>query len=83
MKLYRIRNTVTGKFYRHRYSQYRGGDWVEEKDATVWTKAGGAAGALGAVREKARAQRKKDTFALEIGVVDPATLVWIVKEHGK
>jgi hypothetical protein len=72
MKLYRLKDTATGKFYRHRFSQYRGGDWVDEEQATVWTKAGGASGALGAVREKA----KSDTFVLEIAIVDPLHLEW-------
>jgi len=65
MKLYRIKNTDTGKFYRHRYSQFRGGDWVDEKDATIWTKSGGANGALGALREKARREHKAATFTIE------------------
>jgi hypothetical protein len=50
MKLYRIRNTVTGKFYRHRYGQFRGGDWVDTDKATIWTKPGGVNGANGSIR---------------------------------
>lgn len=72
MKLYRIKDTATGKFYRHKYSQFRGGDWVDEKDATIWTKPGGASGALGAVREKFR-QRKP---VIETATIDPEQLVW-------
>lgn len=76
MKLYRIRNTATGQYYRHRYSQFRGGDWVDERDATIWTKPGGASSALGALREKARNGRRAATFIVEIAVVDPGLLQW-------
>lgn len=67
MKLYRIKDTATGLYYRHRYSQFRGGDWVGEDRATIWTKPGGASGALGAVREKAKG--KPDTFKIETATV--------------
>ncbi|MEN6367602.1 MAG: hypothetical protein ABFC88_12365 [Thermoguttaceae bacterium] len=81
--LYRIKDESAGKYYRHKYSQYRGGDWVDEDQATTWTKPGGAAGALGAVREKAKNQRKKDTFTVEIAKVESAELIWIRKLPGK
>lgn len=67
MKLYRIKDTATGKFYRHRYHQYRGGDWVDADLATIWTKPGGASGALGAVREKWK--RKSADFKIETAIV--------------
>lgn len=76
MTLYRIRNTATGQYYRHKYSQFRGGDWVDERDATVWTKPGGVNGAMGAVREKARSQKRAATFVIEIATVDPGLLQW-------
>lgn len=76
MKLYRVRDTKTGLYYRHRYSQFRGGDWVEEKLATIWTKPGGASGTLGAVREKAKQQRKAATFVTETATIDPTQLEW-------
>lgn len=72
MKLYRIKDETTGKFYRHKYSQFRGGDWVNAKDATIWTKPGGANGALGAVREKC----KKGCFVIESAVIAPSQLNW-------
>jgi hypothetical protein len=72
MKLYRIRDTATGLFYRHKYSQFRGGDWVDESLATIWTKPGGASGALGAVREKFR----KAKPVIETVTIDPAQLDW-------
>ena len=67
MKLYRIRDKATDTFYRHRYGQYQGGDWVAEDKATVWTKPGGANGAIGALREK----MPHDTFVVEIATIDP------------
>jgi hypothetical protein len=76
MKLYRIRNTATGQYYRHKYSQFRGGDWVDERDATIWTKPGGVSGALGALREKARNGRQAATFVVETAVVNPDLLQW-------
>lgn len=72
MKLYRIKDTATGKFYRHKYSQYRGGDWVDESLATIWTKPGGANGALGAVREKHR----RKSFVIETATIDASKLEW-------
>ncbi len=45
INLYRIKNLRTGKYYRHKYSQFRGGDWVDVDQATVWTKPGGVNGA--------------------------------------
>lgn len=74
MKLYRIKDTATGKYYRHRIGQFHGGDWVDEKDATVWTKPGGASGALGAVREKWK--RRRADFKTEIAIIDPSLLEW-------
>ena len=47
INLYRIKNLRTGKYYRHKYSQFRGGDWVDVDQATVWTKPGGVNGAIG------------------------------------
>ena len=73
MKLYRIKNTITGKYYRHRYGQFRGGDWVDAIRATIWTKPGGANGALGAVREKAKSQ---DDFVVETAIIDPEQIKW-------
>jgi hypothetical protein len=77
MKLYRIKDTATGLYYRHKYDQFRGGDWVEAKLATVWTKPGGANGALGAVREKARCLKQSCTFRIETASIDPWQLRWL------
>ena len=73
MKLYRIKNTATGHFYRHKYSQFRGGDWVDAKDATIWTKVGGVNGAIGAVKEKAK---NPNTFIVETAAIDPEKIKW-------
>jgi hypothetical protein len=75
MTLYRIKDKATGKFYRHRYSQFRGGDWVDAENATIRTKPGGANGALGAVREKWK--RKKDDFVVEGATIHPGNLIWL------
>jgi hypothetical protein len=74
LKLYRLKDLATGKFYRHRYSQFRGGDWVDEKDATVWTKPGGAGGALGAVREKTKSYPGR--FVVQTATINPDQLDW-------
>jgi hypothetical protein len=66
MKLYRIKDTATGKFYRHRYSQYRGGDWVDENEATIWTKPGGVNGAIGMLRER----HKRNSFVIQTATID-------------
>jgi len=75
MKLYRIRDAITNLFYRHRYGQFHGGDWVEEPLATIWTKPGGVNGAIGAVREKFR----KAKPVVEKAEINPKHLEWI---HG-
>lgn len=74
MKLYRLKDTVNNKFYRHRYSQYRGGDWVDAKSATIWTKPGGVNGALGAVHEKW--PHEADNFVIETVTIDSVLLNW-------
>jgi len=72
MRLYRVKDTRTGKFYRHKYSQFKGGDWVDQDSATIWTKPGGANGAVGSVRERAR----EDHFVIEVAYLDPKMLNW-------
>ena len=74
MLLYRIRDVSTGLYYRHRYSQFRGGDWVEEKVATIWTKPGGVNGALGAVRKKFRSAKP----VVEKATINPKHLEWLI-----
>ncbi len=74
VKLYRLKDIANDKFYRHRYSQFRGGDWVDAESATIWTKPGGASGALGAVREKW--PHEAANFVVETAIIDPANLEW-------
>lgn len=72
MKLYRIRNRW-GKYYRHKYSQFRGGDWVDAEQATIWTKPGGVNVALGSLSE---GRKNHPDFTVEIAVIDPTQVNW-------
>jgi hypothetical protein len=73
MKLYRIKNNRTGKYYRHKYSQFRGGDWVDATNATIWTKPGGVNGAIGSLSE---GRKKHPDFVIETATIDPEKIVW-------
>jgi hypothetical protein len=73
MKLYRIKNVRTGKFYRHKYSQFRGGDWVDADKATIWTKPGGVNGAIGSLRE---GRKTHPDFVIETAEIDPTQVNW-------
>lgn len=76
INLYRIKNLRTGKYYRHKYSQFRGGDWVDVDQATVWTKPGGVNGAIGTLRE---GRKDHPDFVIEIAAILPSEIIWITK----
>lgn len=76
MKLYRIKDTVTGLFYRHRSSSHRGGNWLGARFATIWTKRRGADEAISELYERAWRRRKTPTFVVETATIDPTQLEW-------
>jgi hypothetical protein len=69
MRLYRIKHVKLGRYYRHCYAQFRGGDFVPEESATVWTTAGGVNGALGSLRHDRAIPN--DCLSVEIADVEP------------